>query len=109
MVHLMKAPKAVLSNSDNVPRKTEEQRIKEIYTAILDITKQTLLGEFTPGELILKVDGSRQRLNQILSKLSNDDLYVNKYIGKKRRGVYFVTVEGRRQKEWTLKKRNIDS
>ncbi|MDG1555268.1 MAG: hypothetical protein P8R00_03380 [Candidatus Poseidoniaceae archaeon] len=107
MVQLMKAPKAVLSQSDSVSRKTEEERIKEIRTAIFDLTQQTM-GEFTPSDLILKVDGSRQRLNQILSKLCNDELYVNKYIGKKKRGVYFITLEGNKQKEWVLKKRNND-
>lgn len=109
MVELMKAPKAVLSYSDTVARKTEDERIKEIRTAILDLTQQTM-GEFTPGDLILKIDISRQRLNQILSKLSNDELYVNKYIGKKRRGVYFITLEGNKQKDWIIRgKNNNDS
>ena len=108
MVELMKAPKAVLSYSDTVVRKTEDERIKEIRTAILDLTQQTM-GVFTPGDLILKIDISRQRLNQILSKLSNDELYVNKYIGKKSRGVYFITIEGNKQKEWILKKKNSES
>ena len=108
MVKLMKAPKAVLSYSDTVARKTEDERIKEIRTAILDLTQQTM-GVFTPGDLILKIDISRQRLNQILSKLSNDELYVDTYIGKKSRGVYFITLEGNKQKEWILEKKDNDS
>lgn len=105
MVQLMKAPKAVISHSHNVSRKTEEERVKEIRTAIFDLTQQKM-GVFTPGELILKVDISRQRLNQILSKLSNDKLYSNKFIDKKERGVYFITVEGNKQIDWTIKKKD---
>ena len=108
MVELMKAPKAVFPHSNTIPRKTEDERIKEIRTAILDLTQQTM-GIFTPGDLILKIDISRQRLNQILSKLSNDELYVDTYIGKKSRGVYFITLEGNKQKEWILEKKDNDS
>ena len=86
---LMKAPKSKKHNPENKIRKSTEEWISEIYSAILAITKNKTGEKFTPTQLRNSVDIDSQRLNQILTKMIEREM-----IGKvgDKRGLYFVKV-----------------
>ena len=86
---LMKAPKSKKHNPENKIRKSTEEWISEIYSAILAITKNKTGEKFKPAQLRNAVDIDSQRLNQILTKMIEREM-----IGKveNKRGLYFVKV-----------------
>ena len=86
---LMKAPKSKKHNHENKIRKSTEEWIKEIYSAIIKVTKNKPGEKFTPTQLKNNVGIDSQRLNQILKKMIEREL-IGKVEGK--RGLYFVKV-----------------
>ena len=86
---LMRAPKSKKNNHENKIRKSTEEWISEIYSAIIKITKNKPSEKFTPTQLKKSVSIDSQRLSQILKKMIEREL-IGKVEGK--RGLYFVKV-----------------
>ena len=80
-------------HSISTERKTEEERIVEIKSAIFSNVNQKN-PFFKPKDILSQINGiSPQRLSQILGKLANEkDGVIQKDENKK--GYYFVTMNG---------------
>ena len=86
---LMKAPKANKHNPEKKIRKSTEEWISEIYSAIVSVTKNKTGERFTSAQLRKIVDIDSQRLFQILTEMIGREM-----IGsvEDKRGLYFVKV-----------------
>ena len=86
---LMKTPNSRKSEKNIKLRKTTDEWISEVQSAINMITKNKMGVKFTPTQLREVVNIEGQRLNQILNKMIEKD-----FIGKveNKRGLYFVKV-----------------
>lgn len=86
---LMKTPKAKKHNPENKIRKSTEEWISEVYSAIISVTKNKTGETFTSSQLRNIVDIDSQRLYQILTNMIERKI-IQKVENK--RGIYFLRV-----------------
>ena len=85
----MKTPKAKKHNPENKIRKSTEEWISEVYSAIISVTKNKTGETFTSSQLRNIVDIDSQRLYQILTNMIERKI-IQKVENK--RGIYFLRV-----------------